>query len=212
VSGRARKIAVSVPAALVVALAAAGCSSRDGVSSGAEATLDRPVPRIGRGAGYELPPAGNRVERADPVEGLSCGRRHDGERFGVHLEVFAHRRDVVVPAGIGIAPPRSRAGAYVTGGRCEYPVRTHEPTGLIELDSGTRATLGQLFALWGEPLGRRRALGFHAPRGEAVSAFVNGRRWAGDPRAIPLDRHATLVIEVGGYFPPTRRYLFPGDR
>jgi hypothetical protein len=194
---------------LVCAVVAAGCGSDDPALGGSDASFDRPVPHIGRGPGYELPPAGRAAARGNAVGRLRCERGRHGDRFGAHLEVFARGLDVVIPAGIGIAPPRSRDGAYVTGGRCEYPVRTYEPTGLIEIDSGTRATLGQFFDLWGQPLRRKRLLGFRAARGETVSAFVDGRRWPADPRAIGLDRHAAIVVEVDGYYPPTRRYLFP---
>jgi hypothetical protein len=192
---------------LAAVMLAAAWASACGAGSD-EDPLDRPVPHIGRGKGYRLAPAGGAVARARPVDGLRCGQR-GSERFGAHLEVFANRLDVVIPAGIGVAPPRARDGAYVTGGRCFYPARTLEPTGLIELEDGARLTLGQFFDLWDQPLGRKRVLGFRAGRGQSVAAFVNGRRWNASPRAIPLSRHAAIVVEVGGYFPPTRRYLFP---
>src|SRR5262249_2939076 len=129
-----------------------------------------------------------------------------GQRSGIHLELFANRRVVVVPAGIGIAPPLRRDGVYVLGGRCSYPLRTREPTGVFELRH-TSLTLGQLFTVWGRPLEAGRLLPF---RGR-VTAFVGGRRWHGDPRRIPLRRHAQIVLEVGGYVPPHRGYLFrPG--
>jgi hypothetical protein len=38
---------------------------------------------------------------------------------------------------------------------------------------------------------------------------VGGRRWLGDVRAIPLKRHAQIVLEIGGYVPPHARFLFP---
>jgi hypothetical protein len=189
---------------LVAALAATGC----GDTSGQDPPFDRPVPHIGRGPGYELPPSGRKVATARTVDGLRCERAKT-DHFGVHLEVFAERLDVVVPAGIGIAPPRVRDGAYVRRGRCEYPARTYEPTGLIEVDSGEALTLGQFFDLWGQSLGRTRLLGFRAARGDRIMAFVNGERRSGDPRSIPLRRHDAIVLEVRGYFPPTRRYLFP---
>ena len=189
---------------LVAALVAAGC----GDTSNEDPPFDRPVPHIGRGPGYELPPAGRKVVGARAVAGLRCGRARK-KHFGVHLELFAERLDVVVSAGIGIAPPRIRDGAYVRRGRCEYPARTYEPTGLIEVDSGAELTLGRFFDLWGQPLGRRRLLGFRARRGDRVLAFVNGERVPGDPRSIPLRRHDAIVLEVRGYFPPTRKYLFP---
>jgi hypothetical protein len=96
-------------------------------------------------------------------------------------------------------------GAYVRGGRCSYRVRAREPTGVIEVEPGSRLALGDLFSVWGQPLSRRRLAGFRGP----VEAFVAGRRWAGDPRAIPLTRHAQIVLEVGGHVPPHARYRFP---
>jgi hypothetical protein len=130
-------------------------------------------------------------------------------RFGVHLEVFAKRLDVMIPAGIGVAPPRIRDGAYVRGGKCSYPLRTIEPTGLIEVAQGEALTVGDLFDVWGQPLSKRRLLSFRASPGRSVSAFVNGEPWRGDPRSIPLERHSAIVLEIGGYFPPTKVYLFP---
>jgi hypothetical protein len=181
-----------------------------GLACGREDSFEpiSPVPRIGTGRDYRPPPAGRLAAKGKPIGELRCTRRVR-MRFGVHLEIFASRLDLVVPAGIGVAPPRVRDGAYVKNGRCWYPVRTLEPTGLIERDEGTRVTLGEFFAVWGQPLSTSRVVGFPARIQESVSAFVDGRRWRGDPRAIPLTRHAAIVLEVGGYFPPTRRYVFP---
>ena len=123
---------------------------------------------------------------------------------GVHLELFAAKRVVLIPSGIGIAPPLSREGARVRSGRCSYPLRTHEPTGVIAV-AAPGLTLGDLFALWGQPLSRTRMAGF---KGD-VHAFVAGRRWRGAPKAISLSHHAQIVLEVGGYVPPHRTYLFP---
>jgi hypothetical protein len=110
-----------------------------------------------------------------------------------------------VPAGIGIAPPRRRDGAYVDGGRCHYPLITREPTGVVEVAHGTRATLADLFALWGQPLRRDRLARFAG----SVRAAVDGNRWRGDPRAIPLTRHGQIVLQVGPPIPSHARYTFP---
>jgi hypothetical protein len=128
----------------------------------------------------------------------------------VHVELFAQRQVVVVPAGIGMAPPVQRRGAYVLGARCSYPLRTREPTGLVELDSQAEPlTLGDLFAVWGQPLSTTRLAGFRAPPGQRVEAYLDGRPWRGDPRAMPLRRHAVVVLEVGGHVPPHAAYRFP---
>ena len=139
------------------------------------------------------------------VAGLRCSSA-ESPRFGVHLELFAARRVVIVPAGIGIAPPHRRQGPYVVGGRCSFPLRTREPTGVVEIERGASLTLGQLFAVWGQPLSRTRLAGFtsRAP----VLAFVDGRRWQRDPREIPLRPHAEIVLELGGYVPPHSSFLF----
>jgi hypothetical protein len=55
------------------------------------------------------------------------------------------------------------------------------------------------------PLSRSSLLTF---RGD-VTAYVSGRRRDGDPRTIPLSDHAQIVLEVGGFIPPHRFYLFP---
>jgi hypothetical protein len=162
------------------------------------------APGVGPGPRFRPPSLNARAARALPIQGLRCTRSRR-PRFGVHVELFAARRVVLVPPGIGIAPPRTRSGAYIRGGRCWYPVRTREPTGLLEVEAAARVSLGQLFAVWGQPLSRTRMAGF---RGR-VRAYVGGRRWPGDPRAIPLRRHAQIVLEVGGYVPPHPRYLFP---
>jgi hypothetical protein len=39
--------------------------------------------------------------------------------------------------------------------------------------------------------------------------FVGGRPFAGDPRRVPLTRHAQIVVEVGGHVAPHPSYLFP---
>jgi hypothetical protein len=202
-----RRFAALAP--LVSMLVALGCAGGQDDDHPAGGTFARPVPHIGRGPGYELGPAGREAARARPVAGVRCTPGRHGDHYGAHLEIFARGLDVVIPAGVGVAPPRRRDGAYVRGGRCEYPARTYEPTGLIEIDSGRRLTVGQFFDLWGQALARRRLLGFRASRRGAVLAYVNGQRWSGDPRAIRLARHAAIVLEVRGYFPPTRRYLFP---
>jgi hypothetical protein len=116
---------------------------------------------------------------------------------------------VIVPPGIGVAPPFRRDGAYVRGGRCSYPLRTRDPTGVFEIDPRLALTLGDLFAVWGQPLGPTRLAGFRAKRGERVRAWVGGRAWRGRLSAIPLRRHAQIVLEVGGFVPPHARYLFP---
>jgi hypothetical protein len=156
-----------------------------------------PTP-IGVGPGYRLAPGAHRLA------GLRCSAR-PARRFGVHLELFARRRVVIVPAGIGQRAPLGRRGRRLVGA-CSLPLRTAEPTGVVEIAAGARPlTLGDLFRVWGQPLGARRLGPFRAP----VRAWVGGRAWHGPVTAIPLGRHAEIVVEAGGFIPPHPAYLFP---
>jgi hypothetical protein len=171
------------------------------------ARAGRPVPTpIGVSPEYRLPASNAAVRAARPIGGLDCSRTST-LRFRVHLELFARQLVLLVPAGIGISPPLRRDGAYVLGGRCSYPLRTREPTGVIEIVSARPLRLVDVFRVWGQPLSPRRLAGFRSTR--RVLAFVNGRRFTGDPRAIPLRQHAEIVLEIDGYVPPHRSYLFP---
>ena len=66
--------------------------------------------------------------------------------------------------------------------------------------------LGELFDIWGQPLGRR-AVG---PARGAVTAIVNRRVWTGDPRRIPLTAHAQIQLEVGTPLVAPQTIRFPG--
>lgn len=116
----------------------------------------------------------------------SATRCAEHVRFAMHLELFANRRVIIVPSGI-----------------CTRDAATNAPTGVVQL--ARRVTLGDLFRGWGQPLGTNRLLSF---RGRTL-AFIDGRRWRGDPRRIRLTRHAQVVVEIGGFVPPHPSYLFP---
>jgi len=190
---RCRALTIAVA---VVALSACGDSrppDRDRAAVAAAVASSRP---IGRGPRFQ-PPTPNR-----PVAG--CARRL-GARSGAHVELYAADRVVLFPAGIGTEPPRRSLGGRILRARCYGPVVTLEPTGLVLVRSGARVRLRDLFAAWGKPLTQRRAADFTG----RVRAFVGGRRWSGDPAAIPLRRHAVIVLEIGPCVPPHRQYAFP---
>ena len=194
-------------AAVVLLCCAAALSSSSSPASAVKARAGAaqipglvPTP-IGAGGAYHPGPG---VVNGSAIRGMACVRA-SRRWVGVHVELFADRQVVLIPAGIGIPPSqRATAGARTAAG-CSYPIRTTEPTGLIRVVAGSRATLASLFAVWSRQLGPRRLLGFRG----AVRAYVDGRRVDGDPRLVQLRRHAEIVLEVGGYVPPHRGYLFP---
>lgn len=197
--------------AACVSLVLLGCGGDAASPSSADRRAGLPPDyqpiRAGRTPAYRLPALTAATARGRPVAGLPCTRRH-GPVYGVHVELYARRLVVPVPAGIGVAAPQRRSGVYVHGGACTYPVRTFEPTGVFVIDRTARApTLATLFAIWGPHLSRTRLAGFHGP----VAGFVDGRRWSGAPGAIPLRAHAQVVLEIGGAVIPHPAYRFaPG--
>jgi hypothetical protein len=167
---------------------------------------------LGHGARFHPPSVSSLVAAHAPVGWLRCGA--PGRRpYGAHIELFAQGHEVVVPAGIGIAPPQHHSGASVDGGACVYPIHTNDPTGVIVIDAAPAglppATLGDFFKLWGQTLDRRRLAGFVAPGKDPIAVFVNGRLVRGNPDAIPLRRHAQIVLEAGPHVDPHPSYRFP---
>jgi hypothetical protein len=128
-----------------------------------------------------------------------------GPRDGVHVELFAANRVVLVAAGIGVRAPLTRSAGRITGARCYGDLVTLEPTGVLLTRPGARLTLADLFRGWGQPLSAGRLLSFTG----RVSVFVDGRRRAGPPGSVPLTTHAEIVLEVGPHVPPHPAYHFP---
>jgi hypothetical protein len=89
-------------------------------------------------------------------------------------------------------------------------VRTTDPTGVIRFRPGRGLRLGDVFAVWGQPITSTRLCGFRSRAG--VHLYVDGRRVTGSPAALVLGRHAEIVVEVGRFVPPHATYVFAGGR
>jgi hypothetical protein len=162
-------------------------------------TAAAPVPTpIGFGPRYLPPAVGPLVSSSSCFFGplRICGR--------VHLELFANRRAIVIPAAVGVRRPRLRLGTVVSA-HCHARLRTLDPTGVIWFEGA--ANLGDFFAAWGHPLSSDRLLSFHTR--SPLLLFRNGGRWRGNPRQLPLRDGDQVVVEIGGYVRPHRSFLFP---
>jgi hypothetical protein len=146
-----------------------------------------PTP-IGVGPRYALAAGPPSVGAADAcIAGRSA-------RFATHVELFARGRAMLIPVGVGVAPG------------CRHGLWTSEPTGVVHVATGS-ATLGRLFAVWGQPLTTHRLAGFTAR--SPVRVYVDGRRVSGPPGGVALRPHGEVVVELGRHIPPHRFYLFP---
>jgi hypothetical protein len=186
--------------AALILLVACGSTERRSAAPAAPPALLAEARPIGRGVRFQPPAVGPVVGRCRP------GR---GRRDGVHVEVFAADRVLIIPAGIGTRPPRRTSAGRISSAQCYGELVTLDPTGLVLVRAGSRPLLADLFRAWGQPLSSGRLASFSASAHGSVSVFVDGRRWAGTPGEVPLRPHSEIVLEVGPYVPPHRAYTFP---
>jgi hypothetical protein len=202
-AGRAPALGMTV--IVVAGLVVAGCGSagraaREPASPVIPPALLSQARPIGVGPRFHPPVSGQVSGSCTPAL---------GPRDGVHVEVFAANRVLLLPAGIGTRPPWSSLDGRITAARCYGALVTLDPTGVVLVRPGARLTLGTLFGSWGEPLSRTRLASFTAAAGTEVTVFIDGKPWPGAPAAVPLTRHAEIVLEVGPHVPPHSSYAFP---
>lgn len=186
--------------ALIGALGGCGASGDANPLAGVPRNLVLEARPIGRGASFHPPATG-------PVIGPCRSRL--GPRAGVHVELFAANRVVLVAEGIGTRPPRGFDAGRISSAGCYGELVTIDPTGLVLVRPGETLTLAALFRSWGQPLTTSQLASFSAPPGKHVSVFVDGHRNPGPPAQVPLARHSEIVLEVGPYVPPHPSYAFP---
>jgi hypothetical protein len=192
-----RTVALLPIAAVVVALSGCGGNSTSSSTTPAAPTLLASV---------------NSAATGETVDGIRC-QTSEQVIFHIHahLAVYVDGRQRLVPEGIGIAPPRtveqSSEGPFVAGGGCFYWLHSHTRDGIIHIESPVERvyTLGNYFDIWKQPLGPARV----GPAKGQVTAYLNGRRFTGDPRSIPLKAHALIQLDVGTPAVAPAPFTFP---
>ncbi|HVX40685.1 MAG TPA: hypothetical protein VHB25_14040 [Gemmatimonadaceae bacterium] len=133
------------------------------------------------------------------ISGISCDQQ-EGSRIHIHqhLVIFDHGKQVPIPPNVGQVP---QAG-------CLYWLHTHTPDGIIHIEApqDRSFTLADFFTVWGQPLSVTRAATAVAARGQMLRVWVDGKPYAGDPRAIRLAPHTDIVIEAGPPFVTPPRF------
>jgi hypothetical protein len=133
------------------------------------------------------------------VAGISCEASEQvAYHVHDHVAVYVNGSSRPIPAGIGVVNPilqHTPAGDFAQASRCYYWLHTHAQDGVVHIESPslTTYTLGQFFAEWRQPLSSRAVAGAAGP----VTAYVNGKRFTGDPADIPLTPHAVIQLDVG---------------
>jgi len=133
------------------------------------------------------------------VDGIKCAPIEQlVYHIHAHLQVYVAGHPRSLPAAIGLSGPVAQQTAYgpfYGAQRCYYWLHTHATDGVIHIESPSVRvyTLGNFFDEWRQPLSRTQVAG---AKGK-VTAFLNGKPWTQDPRAIPLRPHASIQLDVG---------------
>jgi hypothetical protein len=188
--------AVVVVVAAVLAIVLAGGGGKATPTASAAAAALGPE-EIVLETGPVLAPASTSAN-GQTVDGIQCGAEQTVYHIHTHLAVFVNGVARPIPAGIGVVEPsvsQTSSGPFVTATRCYYWLHTHASDGIIHIESPTQRTytLGNFFDIWRQPLSTTQA----GPATGAVTAYVNGARYTGDPRAIPLGSRTDIQLSVG---------------
>lgn len=135
-----------------------------------------------------------------PASKVPCGpsevlTRHEH----AHLVILIRGQIKTLPAFIGITATSI----------CW--LHTHDPSGIIhvEADDNRTFTLGDFFAVWGQPLSRTAIDGERAGSGESVQVTVDQQAYSGSPEIIVLKNHEDIVLQLGPPFLTIAPYVWP---
>jgi hypothetical protein len=123
------------------------------------------------------------------ISGIECNR---SEQLNYHihsgLDVFVNGVQQQVPSNIGILSSPS----------CLYWLHTHSANGIIHIEAPeTREfLLGRFIDVWEQTLTNSTAF-FDSVSDMPVTAYVDGQRFEGDYRTIPLESLREIVLAYG---------------
>jgi hypothetical protein len=123
------------------------------------------------------------------ISGIECNR---SEQLNYHihsgLDVFVNGVQQQVPSNIGILSSPS----------CLYWLHTHSANGIIHIEAPeTREfLLGQFIDVWEQTITNSTAF-FDSVSDMPVTAYVDGQRFEGDYRTIPLESLREIVLAYG---------------
>lgn len=141
-----------------------------------------------------------------PVEGAPCGPAVATYHIHSHVSVFVNGQAQALPANVGIVENATTD--------CHYDTHTHDLSGKVHIESSApiTRTLGQLFAIWGQPLASDNVAGI---TGMPIVFYIteNGTvtRFSGDPRTIQFASHRHIAIQIGTPIAQVPLFTWTGD-
>jgi hypothetical protein len=128
------------------------------------------------------------------IQGIACDGSTPVQHIHSHLTLIANGVQHAIPIAIGVLGAEEISN-FVVDGRCFYWLHTHDATGIIHIEApdSSQFTLGELFAIWGEPLSRSNVAGF---QGDVVT-YVDSTRYDGDLSALAFKERQQITLIVG---------------
>jgi hypothetical protein len=127
------------------------------------------------------------------VQGVFCSPGLSAQfHIHSHLSIFVNGQARAIPGHVGIVENATTD--------CHYYVHTHDRSGKIHIEPPVAMTftLGQFFAIWGQPLSASNVAGidnmpiyFYITENGTVTQFT------GDPATIELRSHRHIAIVIG---------------
>jgi hypothetical protein len=110
--------------------------------------------------------------------------------------------------GVRMGPPDNVGHAA-----CSYELHTHDVTGMVHIHSDVEKTftLGQFFALWGQPLAAGGVAGLGGPVRFYVIQNEQLTLYTGDPAQLALVPHREIVILSGATPGVVPKYRWPSS-
>jgi hypothetical protein len=169
--------------------------SDPGGSSGPAFSAPIPI-AIGQPIGAATYTAGDSTVggQGQTVQGVACDASIPTQHIHAHLTIIANGVQRAIPLAVGV-PGAEVISNFVVDGRCFYWLHTHDATGIVHVEApvSTAFTLGEFFAVWGEPLTRTNVGGFEG----AVVAYVDSTRYDGDLSSLAFKERQQITLIIG---------------
>lgn len=136
------------------------------------------------------------------IDGIPCMAEMLTYHVHAHLTILDAGKSIVVPANTGISYTR----------QCLYWLHTHDTSGVIHIEAPHKVSLhlGNFFDIWGQPLSRTKVATATVSSGQRMVVWVNGKKYPGNPRTIPLTGREDIAVVIGPPFPHPKPYNFSG--
>lgn len=120
-----------------------------------------------------------------------------------HVGISINGKTIKVPAEIGV----NRISGFMSS------IHTHEQNGIVHIESPVMRTftLGQFFDVWGVRFSADCIGGYCADKDSSVKVYVDGKKYDGNPRVIPLKERSNIFITYENNASTTQpvSYKFP---